>query len=166
LSKQNKELYERILNLPFISRRDKFDETIKELKKPKVLNQNQANYLESKLKIQDKWAKCIIQEKVTIGVSTTSRIESMHSVLAEKLNSNSRLNEVFDVFRKIENSQIIKFKEEFRKQKNNENPQAFQGQLMQMLAKIYTPYPLKKLENKFLKSLSYEYVEEKKDCEW
>ena len=100
LLKENKELYDQVLELPFMTRKEKFDETIKELKKPGLLNDSQLNYLEMKLKIKDKWAKCLIKENFTVGISTTSRIESMHSVLSDRLNSNSRLNEVFDVFKK------------------------------------------------------------------
>ena len=117
LLKENKELYDQVLELPFMTRKEKFDETIKELKKPGLLNDSQLNYLEMKLKIKDKWAKCLIKENFTVGISTTSRIESMHSVLSDRLNSNSRLNEVFDVFKKIEDSNISKFNEEFSRHK-------------------------------------------------
>jgi len=149
-----------------MTRKEKFDETIKELKKPGLLNDSQLNYLEMKLKIKDKWAKCLIKENFTVGISTTSRIESMHSVLSDRLNSNSRLNEVFDVFKKIEDSNISKFNEEFSRHKKNFNGQLLQCQLMIMLSKIYTPYSLKKLEPKFSKCLSYCVDELRKDREW
>ena len=160
-------MYDKTLNSPFVTRKDKFNETIKEFKKPATLTKAQMDYLNSKLRIQDKWAKCFIKDKLTIGVSTTSRIKSMHSVLADKLNSNSRLTEVLEFFKKIENSHILKFNEEFWKnKKKNDDNKSFQNELLNILSKIYTPYPLKKIESKFIKCLSYSIVEEKKDCQW
>ena len=163
VSKQNQELYEKILNLPFVTMKEKFDETIKELKKPNVLNQTQLQYLDSKIQIKSQWAKCLIKEHFAVGVSTTSRIESMHHILAEKLNSNSRLSEVLSVFKEIEKSQISKFKEEFSRHKKKLNNQLTQSQLTQKLSEIYTPYALKKLEQKFSKCLSYTFEQKDKD---
>jgi len=57
LLKKNKELYDKTLNLPSVTRKDKFNEIIKELKKPRILTKAQIDYLNSKLRIQDKWAR-------------------------------------------------------------------------------------------------------------
>ena len=59
------------------------------------------------------WAKCLLKSKFTGGVSTTSRVECLHSVQKRYFTSNTNLQQVFHGFRSIEKTQILRFNEEF-----------------------------------------------------
>jgi len=121
LSRTNKDLYRETLNLPFIGKKTKFEDIIKRLKEDGVLSKDQLEYLNSKLEGKKLWAKSENLTHFVIGISTTSRIESMHAVLRKELNSNSRLGRVLEVFREIEDIEINKFKHEFERHKKNLN---------------------------------------------
>ena len=112
-----------------------------------------------KLKTKHTWAKCIINNRFAAGVSTTSRIESMHKVLKDNLNSKSKLSELFEAFVKIELNQIESHQEEFQRYSKNVEMKSNNCVLVQELAKTYCPYILKKISQKINKALSYKQEE-------
>jgi len=48
LGKINKDLYKKLLNLPFITREEKFENILSELMKPEVLTESEKEYLEKR----------------------------------------------------------------------------------------------------------------------
>lgn len=90
---------------------------VTKLKEPNILSQTQLEYLEEKLRCKELWAKSENLKNFVLGVSTTSRIESMHSLLRRELNSNSRLCQVLEVFTEIEKIEIERFHQEFDRHK-------------------------------------------------
>jgi len=166
LISKDKSLYDKTINLPFITRLEKFNDVIKELKKPGVLNQSQLEYLNKKLGVKETWAKCIIKKDFVGGICTTSRVESLHSILKDDLNSNSSLQDVLQAFKKIEKSQINKFQEEYLRHTKNIKGKLTEGFVMAEIKKKYTDYAIKKLEQRINKTISYKVEEIKKNSKW
>lgn len=125
--------------------------------KPGALSAKVLEYLKLKLESKDLWAKYAIKDTFSVGVSTTSRVESLHSLLKKHLNSNSRLCEVLDRFKKIVAAQIDKFQVEFERHSKDLEKSVTKCQLMQQLSIIYSPYALKKLEQIGSKAFSYHF---------
>jgi len=81
-------------------------------------------------------------------------------VLSDNLTSSSSLNEVFQVFKRIECIQADSFKEEFKRHKKNLGNGINSCLLVKKLAEIFSPYVVKKLEPKISKSLSYSCMQQ------
>ena len=111
--KKDEGLYKKALSLPFIANADKFEETLKEIYKSKHLSKDQIDYIKKKVLKKNLWAKCCLKTSFAGGVSTTSRIEGLHAIQKKYLIANSSLQKVFKSFRFIENSQELKFYDEF-----------------------------------------------------
>jgi len=122
LAKNNRGLYQKAISLPFISRKEKFEDYVKELKKSKDLKKNEKKYLDNLLIRKNRWAKCLMKGIFGGGISTTSRVEGLHAVLKKYLTSRSSLQNVFYAFREIEEIQLIKFQDEFNLRSKNVNP--------------------------------------------
>ena len=148
-----------------MAQKSKFDDVVSRLKEDDILTDKQLEYLDEKLKEKEKWAKCENLSVFVIGVSTTSQIESMHSVLREELNSNSRLREVLHVFKEIEKTETTKFQQEFTRHKKNLNKDLITSPLIELLENIYTPYIIKKLEQIISKSINHK-IEKKSENSW
>lgn len=159
LNKTHSELYDKILALPFITKEEKFQSTVEEALNSENLTENEKEYLNFKLESKYTWAKCFIKHRFGAGISTTSRVEGLHKVLQDFLNSNSRLTEVFAVFRKIESHKLEKFKNEFNRHSKNIGTSCYDCFLLKELSLIYSPYVIKKMEPKISKALSYKYEE-------
>jgi len=107
------DLYQKILYLPFVMSVEKFNNTLEEIKDSQHISKKQKDYIDLKLKTKNMWAKCLLKSKFTGGVSTTSRVECLHSVQKRYFTSNTNLQQVFHGFRSIEKTQILRFNEEF-----------------------------------------------------
>ena len=156
---ETKKLYQEIINLPFITREAKFEETINKFKSLTNISKDRSQYLDRKLETKEEWAKCFVKEKFAAGISTTSRVESLHKHLSQYLNSNSRLNQLFQVFREIEAKQLNKFEEELQRHLKNLNQDINKSCLFTKLQEIYSPYTLEKLDQRINKALAYRYQE-------
>jgi len=107
LAKKDAGLYEKTINLPFITMEEKFEKTLQELELSQFVSIEAKSCIKKKVEYKNKWAKCIIKYNFTAGISTTSRVESLHSKLRNHLNSNSSLMELFQAFREIEKQVLI-----------------------------------------------------------
>ena len=159
LTKKDKSLYQKVISLPFISRQKKFDEYIKELRKSALLSKKEKDYLNSLLERRQRWAKTMIKHSFGGGISTTSRIEGLHAVLKKYLNSKSSLQNIFYCFREIEDTQIEKFSKEFNFVKNTLDTREIN--FIKELEERYPKYVVKKLIQKYIKSLNYNFSIEK-----
>jgi len=153
LAKKDKKLYDKIINLPFVTCTNKFEEIIGEVKKSKTLSRIEFDYIQEKLKTKSKWAKSITKSQFCGGVCTTSRIEGLHGVLKRHLNANSSINKVFNCFRQLEIAQSQKHDQEFLRHQKQE--QKFQSNPLKEIEKKYPEYIYKKIAPKFSKSLNY-----------
>jgi len=135
-----------------MAQKSKFDDVVSRLKEDDILTDKQLEYLDEKLKEKEKWAKCENLSVFVIGVSTTSQIESMHSVLREELNSNSRLREVLHVFKEIEKTETTKFQQEFTRHKKNLNKDLITSPLIKLLKISRLLISLKNLNKLFPKA--------------
>ena len=153
LGKKNKTLYDRVINLPFITCEKKFNDLIKTVEESEDVSIRERKYLEEKLKTKKQWAKCITKENFCGGICTTSRIEGLHGVLKRFLNSNSRLQGVFNCFRSIEKTQLQKFEQEYSRHKKQKiiavsNP-------LELIKNEFSDFLYKKIAPKFSKALNY-----------
>ena len=106
--------------MPFIKDVDRFDATIDALRNSDHVTKEQLDYLDLKLEKKDKWALCYIKKAFAGGICTSSRVEGLHAVQKKYLTSSSSLKKVFESFKKLEKTQLAKFKEEFKLRSSGE----------------------------------------------
>ena len=153
LNKKNKDTYDKILNLPFITCQKKFEANLKEIFESEEITESEIKYLEEKLKTKNKWAKSFVKFRFCGGVCTTSRIEGLHGVLRRHLNSNSSLQKVFNCFRQLENIQVQRHEQEYLRHPKQSQP--IQSNPLNDIKQTYPDYIYKKIALKFSKALNY-----------
>lgn len=146
-------LYNKIVSLPFITSRDKFQGTLDEIENSSQVTENQLEYLKSKLKDKTLWAKCFLKTRFVGGVSTTSRVEGLHAKQKAYLTSNTGLQRLFHCFRLIEQIQVSNFKEEYQRHRNS-------GQIgninsLNEIQEKFPEYIYKKMYSRYCKGLNY-----------
>lgn len=165
LSKADKALYNKVISLPFISRKSKFEDLVKEIKKSKLITSNEKEYLEGLLIRKEKWAKSVLKDSFGGGVNTTSRVEGLHGILRKYLTSKSSLQNVFYAFREIEDIQIDKFENEYISIKDRAKAQNIK--FIQELKAKYPEYVVCKIIGKYFKALNYDQtLEIRKNNQW
>jgi len=90
--------------LPFLSRRSKFEEYVKDLKKSNKLSAEEKN-----VEKEENWAKSSLKSSFAGGVMMISRVEGLHGVLRKYLTSKSSFQNIFYAFREVEDTQIERF---------------------------------------------------------
>jgi len=111
-----KELYNRILLLPFIEKESNFEseyqDIVKTLQSKKL--KKSSEYLANLYGKKKKWASCFTPPIFTAGIHTTSRIESVNAIIKMYVNSNSEVSDLFDF--------VIAFEEKasFRKEQEED----------------------------------------------
>ena len=121
-----------------------------------MINEALKTYLKERHKTKELWVKCYFKASFTCGMCTSSRIEAKHKIYKKYLNGDSRLCEVFHVFKLLEEIEIFKYQDEISKFNLLENKKAKQHELFQEAEKIYGAYVLEKLKEVFLDSTNYE----------
>ena len=165
LAKRDKDLDKQAINLPFITNQAKFESLISLLKDK--MTKGEIDYLNKKLELKEEWAKCFLKKIFCAGICTTSRVECLHKHLKSDLNSSSSLMTLFRAFRKIEQSSIMKFKEEIKRHTKNISNDVSGSYLMIELASSFPPYIIEKVKEKISKSLSYKTEKEQfEDEKW
>ena len=96
--KDQKELYNTIIQLPFANYKEDFEISIKKISKSKHINEDLKGYLEDKIKIKEYWVKASMKINFCCGMCTPSRIESKHRIYKSYMNSKTRLTELFYSF--------------------------------------------------------------------
>ena len=92
-----KSVYERIMELPYLSEQSKFKEevdSIIETLKSKKFNKS-SSYLEHVCKFKGKWANSFVPKIFTAGIQTTSRIEPINASIKRYVNSKSEISQIF-----------------------------------------------------------------------
>ena len=115
-----KELYQRIIQLPFSEYEEDFDENFKEIIESEQKKIEHKSYLQKKAKEKKNWAKCFMKNYFCCGMCTSSRIESKHRLYKRFLKSSTHLIEFFKVLRELEEIEIFQFKDEVTKLKKQE----------------------------------------------
>lgn len=156
LKKADEALYMKILSLPFVTSEEKFHKIVAEIRGSESISQTQKTYLNAKLEKKEMWAKCKLKSKFLGGISTTSRIEGFHAKQKKYFNSNTNLQGVFRGFRKIEQTQFDKFKEEFSRHKHCQGSDEGVNSLME-IKEHYPEYLYKKICPRFYKGLNYKH---------
>lgn len=163
LAKRNKEIYNLILSLPFITSESKFTESVNKIKNAGLTNQ-ELDYINLKLKTKTKWAKSYTKSVFCGGVSTTSRVEGLHGILKKHLNSNSNLQKVFSSFRHIEKSQLDKFCNEYNR--HTIKGSIIDTSILKSIEEEFPTYIYKKIFPKFSKALAYVAIPDENSAEW
>lgn len=153
LSRTEPELYHQALSLPFVACKDKFEKIVSAFLKSKKVTKINVNYLKKKLEKKKQWAKSYIKDIFAGGVSTTSRVEGLHSVLKKYLTSDSRLTDVFLSFRSLEKTQISKFSEEYQKKNTNMNEVGINSFIE--VRENHSEYIFKKISASYFQGLNY-----------
>ena len=118
-----KNIYDKILTLPFISKTDIFERTYEEVHKSLLSKKytKSVEYLQRVYGLKLKWSTCYSPSKFPAGIHTTSRIESINSIIKHYVNSNSEISDLFDFILNFEKSLIYKLETEESKKQNHNN---------------------------------------------
>ena len=153
LSQSDPELYNRILHLPFTCQETNFQETIDQIERSKYASSPQKDYLEKKLLNKEKWGKCFTKKEFAGGVSTTSRVEGLHSVQKKYLTSSSNLQKVFYSFRSLEKQQVSKFYQEYSKILTSDLAEDIAS--LKVFKDNYSTYIYKRISSKYKMAIDY-----------
>ena len=155
LKSLDKDLYNKILSLPFITSEEKFNAIVEEVMDSEIIPKNQLDYLKLKLNLKNLWAKCLLKDKFLGGISTTSRIEGLHAKQKAYLTSQIGLQRLFHGFRVIEKTQISNFKEEYFRHQNESRVENINS--LKELQDKFPEYIYLKMNSKFCKGLNYKH---------
>lgn len=161
-----KELYSKIINLPYCEYVEDYQEIYDEIVSNEYLSEDSKSYLKKKDEYCALWVKAYMKSTFTGGTCTTSRIESKHRILKQYLNSQSNLQEVFQVFANIETTEIKNYIDEVIRFKNNEEENFLKSDLLKELERIYSPYAMNRVKTNFLVASNYEVDIIKRNTEW
>ena len=155
VNKKNISLYQRAISLPFVTKEEKYKQILTDLQNSQDLSDTQKEYIKKKVETENLWAKWLLKNKYAGGISTTSRVESLHATQKKYLNSSSSLQKVFKCFQTIEKLQIEKFQEEFQRHKSSSKLHLSDIKALEQIKDHVPEYVHKKLLPKFCKALNY-----------
>ena len=155
IKKQKKDLYNTIINLPFIDCPKKFEDTIIAIRNNELLNEDLKEYLDLKYSQKYRWVKGYIKSHFCCGTCTSSRIESKHRVLKQNLNSSKRLAELFTIFQKLEQMEGSQFKDEFTRLSKAQTSQLEKSEIIKALKAKHSNYVLEITKRKLVESINY-----------
>lgn len=156
-----------IINLPYNKYEDQYLKNYKIISKSKHLTREDQDYLEDRHDNRFSWVKCYVKKLFTCGMVSSSRIESKHRVYKRFLDSNTRLSELFSIFKELEEEEINNFKDEFEKSRNlsKENDEAMnKNPLIQKCSNLYSNYIVSKVKMNVI--LVHNYKALKKQNYW
>lgn len=153
--KEKQKLYKILKNLPLSEYEEHYLEDYNDLLKSKYINQDLKDYLRNRHETRERWVKCYFKDRFSCGTCTTSRIESKHRIYKKFLNSNSRLSEVFQTFKKLEEKSILQYKDEIKQLTLAESTKLSEYSLVKEVKKQYGKYVVDKVKETILESLNY-----------
>jgi hypothetical protein len=152
---EKKEIYSKIINLPFYNYEKQFEDAFKEIIDSEVLSEDQEQYLKKRYECRHIWAKCFMKHKFCAGMSTTSRIEAKHRVYKQYLNSGSQLTQLFQTFRALEENEMSLHKEEIETITKSENKKLGRFEVLKFFENKLSKYTMYKLKDELLESVNY-----------
>ena len=104
-----KTVYDKVLSLIKINDPKKFDDLCEEIQKALKSKKytKSYQYFERICSIKEKWASCLVPKMFTVGIHTTSRIESVNAVIKKYVNSTSEISDILDFIIAFENKQKL-----------------------------------------------------------
>ena len=102
---KDQDVFQLMMNLPFTKGNYKFEQKARRIKEHLGTN---SDYFDGYMDKKHDYARCYAKNKFSAGINTTSRIESLHSVLKIKTNSKTSLQELFEAINTIENDTCFK----------------------------------------------------------
>jgi hypothetical protein len=165
-SKEEKELYSKIVKLPFEKSILKLNLSIDDILKSKLYNAELRNYIENQFNNKKKWSRAYMLEHFTCGLFTTQRVESIHGIMSKVLSSNASLQEVLEFYqnREFQNNSIIEEKE--TKILKITSKSFDKLKLFQYFISITTDYILNKIKYEYELSLNYKILDQINPLEW
>ena len=154
---EKKKLYELIKYLPYIQDEEDFLQDSKTILKSKLITKEQKNYLKEKFKESHLWVKAFMKKLFTCGMCSTSRIEAKHRVFKLYLNSNSKLCQIFKIFKQLESKEIFVFQDEIQRLTKKENEQYDESNVVKYFSDNYSAYALSKLKHQLIESINYKF---------
>jgi len=88
------ELYDEIINLPFIASEKKYVEILTQVEESEVIPLEKKSYLKNLDGTKEKWCLAYRKEENILGIQTTSRMESLHAMMKSILTSRCSLTEL------------------------------------------------------------------------
>ena len=154
-TEEEKQLYHKLVNLPFQKSCANFEIIYKEALNV-ITKEGDLSYLSKYERIKEKWSRCFIIKTFTCGVCTTQRIESINSILSEKLNSQSPLQEVFQFIKSREFEVNKKIEDEISTYQNKRGSKTYENlNLFKSLKSQVSSYIIEKMKLQYEKSLNY-----------
>lgn len=151
--------------MPYSNYKEEFEESLKEIKKSRSINNELKKYLDEKIKEKEFWVKAFMKKKFCYGMCTTSRIEAKHSVFKKFLNSGKRLTEVFQIIKELEEREITSHKNEIEKSNRLARKKEENSDLIKHFKDEFGEYVIERLKDNLINSTNYK-VSEVADNKW
>lgn len=155
-----------MINLPFQNYASGYEQAWDLISNSEFVSEELRAFLEYRDSIKEKWVKCFMKHTFTCGTCTSSRIESKHRIYKTYLNGESRLCEIFKVFKELEQKQIESYQDEVKKLTKSQELEVSKHVLVQEVEKTYSAYVVKKIKEIVFESIHYSIEETKKGQRW
>lgn len=155
---EGRELYHKIMNLPFSNYPDHFEEDFSDIISSTLISPDLKKYLNDKAQEKEFWVKGFMKSKFCCGMCSSSRIESKHRVLKQFLNSGMRLSELFTVVKKLEKIEITQFEKEIQESQKNERKKKEKIDMIIYFKDVYSDYVIERLKDNTIDSINYKVV--------
>lgn len=163
---EKKKLYKLLVNLPFVEYRSDYEADWKLIQESEFVSEELSTFLEYRHQIREKWVKCFMKQYFTCGTCTSSRIESKHRVYKTYLNGNSRLCEVFQTFKELEENAVSNYADEIEKINKSQEDELRKHVLIKEIENRYSYYVVQKMKTILLESIHYSVEETKQNQQW
>jgi len=150
-----KDLYNKIIQLPYTNYQEQFLELYNEIINSELLSEELKKYLKSKYATKDSWVKAHMKSYFCCGNCTTSRIEAKHRTYKRYLNSTKRLIEIFQCFKELESKEIKKYKDEVVSFSKKEKKILDKSKIVKFFCEDYSNFAVLKIKEELINSTNY-----------
>ena len=156
-----KSLYDDYINLPFEPSKEKYNATVLNVSKSELSSDENKKYIEFIDSFKEKWALAFRKEQFILGIQTTSRMESLHSMIKMLIRSKCSLPELFHRLVEFANGKNYQKQEE--KLDNDLIDLLSKNYILSKIKDVYSDYIYQKCLMSFLKAESYKSTKKKRN---
>ena len=159
-------LYNKIANLPYIDKKENFEEDYQLIISDQSLTNSEKEYLADYYNIKEKWSKCYTKKHFSCGIFTIQRVESVHAIQKNHLNRKSDLQQILEFIKNHDYGVSLKNIEEkdtFLSRTKSKHLEDIE--LIKFWREKLSNYLLDKIKYQLEKSLNYK-VNELEEFKW
>ena len=161
LNKQDKDLYNRIVYLPYQDSVENYQEIFNEIKISTILKEKDLKYLMDNDNFKDQWCKAFVKERYfTAGIYTNQRVEAINGIF-KRMDLKKSLQETLNLIKNYEpqiNENLVEEKDSiFLSKKDSKNYEKIN--IIQYYKTKVCAYIIEKIKSQLIQSLNYEITD-------